>query len=113
MTISDVGTKNSILSSLVTSVNVGGANSGKLVYKATATVLATLTAVTFAAPSAGSVSFTSTPSASNAATGTATTVELQTSASIVIAIFLAGEITVTGSITAGQTLTETSGTITI
>ncbi len=110
MTINDTTTKNAILTAIVSAVGSGGSivirNSG-------ATTLDTLTSVTIGSVSGGSVSFTSTASSSNAASGTAYDALVKTSGGTTIATLAQAEITVTGSIVSGGTLTQTSGTISL
>ncbi len=110
MTVNDTTTKNAILSAIVSALGSGGTivirNSG-------ATTLATLTVLAFGSPSGGSVSFTTTASSSNAASGTAYDALLKTSGGTTICTLAQAELTVTGSIVSGGTLTETSGTISL
>jgi hypothetical protein len=110
VTVNDTTTKNAILSAISSAVGSGGTivirNSG-------ATTLATLTALAFAAPSGGSMSFTTTASASNANSGTAFDALVKTSGGTTICTLAQAELTVTGSIVSGGTLTATSGTISL
>lgn len=111
MTVNSTTAKNAMLAALIT--DVGTVNTGKLIFLATATQLMIFTAVTFASPSAGAVTFTATGSADNLATGTATTVQLtKTDGTTIIATFASGEITV-GAVTLHGTGSLTSGSISI
>lgn len=114
--------RGSLLSAISTRVGAGGTI---VFYTGTApgvgnaptgTLLSTLTGVTFAAPSGGTMTFTSTPDSSAAASGTPGYGRFKTSGGTAViecsAAIGSGEFSFSGAVSLGGSVTESSGTFT-
>jgi hypothetical protein len=114
--------RNAILTSISTTVGAGGTiefRTGSLPgvgNAATGTLLSTLTAVTFAASSGGTMTFTATADSSAAASGTPTYARIKTSGGTAVlehtAAIGSGEFNFGGAISLGGTVTLSSATYT-
>jgi hypothetical protein len=114
--------RGALLSAISTAVGAGGTiefrtGAGPGVGNAdTGTPLCTLTAIVFAAPSGGTMTFTSTADSSAANTGTPGHARFKTSGGTAViectAGVRSGEFNFSGTVSLGGTVTESSGTFT-